>query len=175
MPRSWIVDETSFPSIISTLPYPIVGKPIRGRGSHGVKVCHHADSLASHLRALLSESPLVMLEEYLSGEEGTVTVMPPSPENPRYWSMPIVVRFNHLDGIAPYNGVVAVTQNSRVPDDADPAYDEVKSQCELAAEKLQVTAPIRVDVRRFNDKPGAKFALFDVNMKPVSKILRQKN
>jgi hypothetical protein len=55
-----------------------------------------------------------MLEEYLSGEEATITVMPPSRDRPDYWAIPIVTRFNHDGGIAPYNGVVAVTANSRV-------------------------------------------------------------
>jgi D-alanine-D-alanine ligase-like ATP-grasp enzyme len=170
MPKSWIVDSVQSP-ILADLPYPIVGKPIRGRGSHGVRVCHTQQELQSHLNQILSESPLVMLEEYLSGQEGTVTIMPPSEEIPRYWAMPIVVRFNHIEGIAPYSGVVAVTANSRVPSDEEfessTAFREVCEQCERLAEKLKVTAPIRVDVRRYNDSPDARFALFDVNVKPV--------
>lgn len=31
----------------------------------------------------------------------------------RYCALPVVTRFNHQDGIAPYNGVVAITTNSR--------------------------------------------------------------
>lgn len=152
------------------LTYPIVGKPIRGRGSHGVKVCHTEPELCAHLEVILKESPLVMVEEFLAGEEGTVTVMPPSADRPQYWALPIVVRFNHEGGIAPYNGVVAVTRNSRVPSDAelesDPAFTEISEQCVQVAEKLRVTAAIRIDVRRISKTPGARFAMFDVNMKP---------
>lgn len=152
------------------LTYPVVGKPIRGRGSHGVKVCHSEKQLIAHLREILQESPLVMVEDYLRGEEATVTVMPPSKDQSHYWSMPIVVRFNHDDGIAPYNGAVAVTSNSRVPSEeelsADPAYADISKQCEQVAALLQVTAPIRIDVRRIDTKPKASFAMFDVNMKP---------
>lgn len=40
-------------------------------------------------------------------------------------------------------------------------------ESERAAELLGVTAPIRIDVRRYRDSPDSSFALFDVNMKPV--------
>lgn len=40
-------------------------------------------------------------------------------------------------------------------------------ESERAAELLGVTAPIRIDVRRYSDSPESSFALFDVNMKPV--------
>jgi hypothetical protein len=43
----------------------------------------------------------------------------------------------------------------------------VMRESERAAELLGVTAPIRIDVRRFTDAPDSSFALFDVNMKPV--------
>lgn len=171
LPQFWILESPS-PSIPANLPYPVVGKPIRGRGSHGVKVCFSEAELFAHLEEILRESPIVMVEEYLSGTEGTVTVMPKSKANPAYWSMPFVVRFNHENHIAPYNGIVAVTANSRVPSDEElkqtPAYDEVCKHCERVAEKLKVTAPIRIDVRRYNDHDlDTKFAIFDVNMKPV--------
>ena len=171
LPRFWILESSSH-SVLGDLSYPAVGKPIRGRGSHGVKVCFTEAELSTHLEGILRESPIVMVEEYLSGIEGTVTVMPKSDENPSYWSMPFVVRFNHENHIAPYNGVVAVTANSRVLSDEElkqtPAYEEVSKHCERVAEKLKATAPIRVDVRRYNDHdPDAKFAIFDVNMKPV--------
>lgn len=72
----------------------------------------------------------LILEEYLPGEEVTITVMPPGRylfpstategdkheerEYNEYWALPAVGRFNHHDGVAPYNGVVAVTQNSKL-------------------------------------------------------------
>ena len=52
----------------------------------------------------------MMLEQYLSGKECTFTAVSPSAASPDYWAFPIVWRFNHDDGIAPYNGVVAVTR-----------------------------------------------------------------
>ncbi|GKT43605.1 D-alanine--D-alanine ligase [Colletotrichum spaethianum] len=172
MPRSWTIHHSpDFSTKLSQndLPFPVVAKPIRGRGSHGVRVCRTLDDLTSHAEALFGESPSIMLEEYLAGEEATVTVMPPNSEKNEYWSLPIVTRFNHQDGIAPYNGVVAVTANSRVitkEEEKDPAYGLIARECEKAAEVLGVTAPIRIDVRRFENSPGSKFALFDVNMKP---------
>jgi hypothetical protein len=177
LPKSWEVKATDhhpldLDSFIQTniTDYPIVGKPVRGRGSHGVKVCHGPAELKDHIESLFDESPVVLLEEFLSGEEATITVMPPSPGSGRlgYWSMPPVTRFNHDQGIAPYNGTIAVTANSRVVSEEemrDPAYEEVMRQCEHVACLIKATAPIRIDVRRFG--PGSGFAIFDVNMKPV--------
>lgn len=167
LPRSWLFDSTTADGL-SDLPYPVIAKPVRGRGSHGVKLCPRKQDLQKHLEALLQESPVVMVEEYLSGQEATVTVMPPSMARPEYWTLPFVIRFNHEQGIAPYSGIVAVTVNSRAMPEAEasghPMIQEVRSQCARAAELLQVTAPIRIDVRRYSD--DSKFALFDVNMKP---------
>ena len=153
------------------LQYPLVVKPIRGRGSHGVKLCRNEEELQAHARSLFDESPRIIIEEYLNGEEATITIMPPSASKPEgYWALPIVTRFNHSDGIAPYNGSVAVTSNSRVIQkaeyDQDSAYKKAARECEEIAALLRATAPIRIDVRRFKD--GSNFALFDVNMKPVS-------
>ncbi|PKX91215.1 glutathione synthetase ATP-binding domain-like protein [Aspergillus novofumigatus IBT 16806] len=147
--------------------FPVVGKPVRGRGSHGVKLCHGPAQLKQHVETLLEESPLVMVEEYLAGEEATITVMPPSPERREYWSMPPVTRFNHAEGIAPYSGVTAVTANSRAVTEKemeDPAYGTIMEESKKVAQLIRATAPIRVDVRRFSE--GSKFALFDINMKP---------
>lgn len=76
-------------------------------------------------------------------------------------------------GIAPYNGIVAVTQNSRCVSakehEEDPSYGEIQRQCVEVARLLQCKAPIRVDVRRSENDRSSPFALFDVNMKPVSR------
>jgi D-alanine-D-alanine ligase-like ATP-grasp enzyme len=169
-------DEASLQDTLSSLSaslYPVVGKPVRGRGSHGVQVCRNKAELEAHARDLLSQNTSVIIEDYLAGQEATVTVMPPSQERPEYWALPVVERFNHDDGIAPYNGVVAVTQNSRViteqQSDEDPSYVVIQKQCVDVAKLLCATAPIRVDVRRFTSEKTSPFALFDVNMKPVSK------
>ncbi|KAJ5923531.1 D-alanine--D-alanine ligase [Penicillium verhagenii] len=164
-------------SLIQEGDYPIVAKPVRGRGSHGVKICRDALELGEHVARLFDESPRVLLEEYLTGEEGTITIMPPSQENgfesserrsAGHWALPPVTRFNHVDGIAPYSGKIAVTVNSRAVTaeemGADPAYANIMQECEVVAGLLGTTAPLRIDIRRF--KAGSKFALFDINMKP---------
>lgn len=79
-------------------------------------------------------------------------------------------RFNHIDGVAPYNGTVAITVNSTVVelDYRNPRHEPYRTimrECEQVAQLIQTTAPIRIDVRRFRE--GAPFALFDINMKPV--------
>ena len=181
MPQAWTLNRTASSNAAAQitaldLPFPIVAKPCRGRGSAGVKLCRTADELAKHVESLYLDSSVVMLEEFLGGEEATVTVMPPSSSSSgEYWAMPVVTRFNHEDGVAPYNGNVAVTLNSRAVSAeafaADGAYAEMARQCEGVARLLKVTAPIRIDVRRRKDEREAPFVLFDVNMKPVSGIL----
>jgi phosphoribosylamine-glycine ligase len=49
---------------------------------------------------LLKEETSVIIEDYLAGQEATVTVMPPSPSTRHddYWAMPVVERFNHAEG-----------------------------------------------------------------------------
>jgi hypothetical protein len=174
LPKAWTVSTKQNISSFLTdtnLPFPIVGKPIRGRGSHGVKVCHSRDVLYQHMVDLFKESPVIMLEEFLAGEEATVTVMPPSAGKTDYWAMPVVTRFGHEENIAPYNGVVAVTMNSRAitteEGKRNATYITAAQQCEIVARLLNTTAPIRIDIRRFTKDAQSKFALFDVNMKPV--------
>ncbi|GLA96358.1 hypothetical protein AtubIFM57143_003823 [Aspergillus tubingensis] len=147
LPKSWLVSPKNISEIINHIDrYPIVGKPVRGRGSHGVKVCHDKGQQQQHVQTLLRESPLIMIEKFLSGEEATITVMPPAIEHPQHWSMLPVTRFNYAEGIAPYNG-------------------KVMRECESVAALIGAKAPIRVDVRRFAE--GSDVALFDINMKPV--------
>jgi D-alanine-D-alanine ligase-like ATP-grasp enzyme len=174
LPRGWLLEDDG--SDINTrlksldLRFPTVGKPVRGRGSHGVKVCHDLQELHSHVQALFRESSAIILEDYLAGEEATVTVMPPSDDDPNHRALPIVTRFNHANGVAPYNGIVALTANSPAITAQqyanDPTYQAIALECEQVAALMELTAIMRIDVRRFTTEPGSKFALFDVNMKP---------
>ncbi|TEA14960.1 D-alanine--D-alanine ligase [Colletotrichum sidae] len=165
MPEAWTIHAKTDSPDYKSYSHPLVAKPARGRGSHGVKVCRDAAQMSAHIKQLASEGTnAVIVEEFLAGEEATVTVMPPTADK-GHWSLPVVARFNHQDGIAPYNGTVAVTANSRaVVGSDDAAYADVARECERVGELLGTTAPIRIDVRRFSE--GSKFALFDVNMKP---------
>lgn len=78
-----------------------------------------------------------------------------------------------MSDVAPYSGLVAVTVNSRtLPDahtSADPAYATVQRRCELIAEHCGCFALIRIDARRRSGSTG-DFIIFDVNMKPVSRL-----
>ena len=116
----------------------------------------------------------VYIEEYLSGQEITITVMPPGKyifQNKEerihsYWSLPAIKRFNHQNGIAPYNGTVAVIENSSILSYDELQQDEIKiisEQCGKAAKIIKAKAPIRIDCRA-NDK--GDYFIFDLNMKP---------
>ncbi len=157
--------------------FPLVVKPLRGRGSQGVTLVRSKNELDAKLAQLFSDKiygNAVYIEQYLSGREITVTVMPPGiytinnrrKEFSKPWCLPAVKRFNHNNGIAPYSGVVAVMDNSVVLDDKElqsEAISKVYSYCERAAEIIQMNAPIRIDCRA--DDKGDYF-LFDVNLKP---------
>ncbi len=157
--------------------FPMVLKPIRGRGSQGVLVVQNENELELGLDTLF-ESKLfgtaVYAESYLSGEEITLTVMPPGnyymnheeKTCKEHWCLPVVVRFNHVKGIAPYSGSVAVIHNSRVltiSEQEEETIQKVVSECIQAASLLKVKAPIRIDCRANN---LGKYHLFDLNLKP---------
>ncbi|MFD1143745.1 ATP-grasp domain-containing protein [Larkinella insperata] len=172
MIRSW--DEVR---ALGDSDFPRVVKPIRGRGSAGVTLVENEKKLTEELNNLLRSEAYgnaVLVEDYLPGQEITVTVMPPGSytingqtvEKTACWSLPPVRRFNHEKGVAPYNGTVAVTHNSAVLSDEDLALPEVQTvrhQCEKAAQLVGAKAPIRIDCRQ--DEAGRYF-LFDLNMKP---------
>lgn len=149
------------------LVFPLVVKPVRGRGSQGVTVVKdHATFLAA-AEALIASARFgdeIIVEQYLSGEELTVTVLPQTGGG--YWALPPVLRFNHCDGVAPYNGLVPVTQNSRALTDEEqkaPTVITMMAQCVKAAALMNAKAPIRIDCR---GDAGGVMALFDLNLKP---------
>jgi D-alanine-D-alanine ligase-like ATP-grasp enzyme len=158
--------------------FPVVLKPIRGRGSAGVELIPDATHLASRLQEVLATGDFgnaVLVEQFLAGQEITITIMPPGhylldgkeQVQPQHWSLPPVRRFNHQAGIAPYNGTVAITENSAVLEAAElasPNVRQVMQQCATAAQLVGAKAPIRIDCRQ--QAAEGKYYLFDLNMKP---------
>ncbi len=155
--------------------FPLIVKPVRGRGSQGVTLVRDVDQLERVATQLLEEArfgDVLMIEDYLDGEEVTVTVMPPGSPRPSgtiggvHWALRPVRRFDQRDGVAPYNGDVAVTQNSAALTEAqmgDPAVAPMLEACVRAAELVGARAAIRIDCRAGRD---GVFRLFDLNMKP---------
>jgi D-alanine-D-alanine ligase len=150
------------------LRFPLVVKPVRGRGSQGVTLVESfaAFQLASH--ELLSSARFgdgLIVEQYLAGEELTVTVMPRGADHKQPWALPPVRRFNHVHGVAPYNGTVAVTANSELLTEEQtrqPSVSAMLDACIEAATIVGARAPIRIDCR----SDGVILRLFDLNMKP---------
>ena len=178
------IDEIDEASIAAHgISLPAIVKPIRGRGSQGVTRVGSVDELHATARTLLDDLVAVdgteyprygdtlVLEEYLPGTEVTMTVMPPGRyrvetqdvDRPAHWCLPAVERFNHDAGITPYNGVVAVTQNSRVVVEESDGLARLARYCGEAAAAVGAVAPIRIDCRA---RSGEDFQLFDLNMKP---------
>ena len=157
--------------------FPVVLKPIRGRGSQGVSVVHNIQELEEKTNELISTHKFgnrLILEEYLPGEEITISIMPPGRYSIKgkntlmevHWSLPPVLRFNHVENIAPYSGVEVVTRNScLLPVDQLESKEirNILGHCECAAKLIKAKAPIRIDCRK--NKNG-KYYIFDVNLKP---------
>ncbi|HUD27322.1 MAG TPA: biotin carboxylase [Novosphingobium sp.] len=173
--RSWLIDGDA-PDLDALLaPFadrlPLVVKPLRGRGSQGVSVARDFDALNLQVAALAAGrrfGPAIMLEQFLPGEEITITVMPaaPSAGERAPYALPPVRRFDQVGDVAPYNGDVPVTHNSEaltMAQCADPAIIAVREACERAGALLRIRSPMRIDCRA--DANGA-FLLFDVNAKP---------
>lgn len=139
---------------------PCIVKPIRGRGSQGVVKCN---SEAELQKAVFDEiaskkyGKRLMVEEYLPGEEITVAVFPNGE------ALPAVRRFNHINGIAPYNGDVPVEANSRAVSTLTPQLKKISEACEDAVKFLGLKGLVRIDCRA--DANG-DYKMFDFNMKP---------
>lgn len=149
------------------LTFPLIVKPVRGRGSQGVTRVVNLAGLVSAATVLIADAKFgdtLIVEEYLAGEEITVTVMPPV--DGVYRALRPIRRFDQKDGVAPYNGDVAVTANSvaiDVEELASPAVQAMLDACVKAAALVGARAVIRIDCRA--DARGA-YKLFDLNMKP---------
>ncbi len=177
IPDSLLVSEENIADFSLPFDFPLVIKPIRGRGSQGVLMVHNRNELDSYIAEMLSGAKYgsaLYIEKFLAGQEITVTVMPAGTysidheeivmNNP--WCLPPVKRFNHKNGIAPYNGTVAVIENSALMNKNErnsPELYTAYEQCILSAKLLDIKAPIRIDCR--SDENGV-FFLFDLNMKP---------
>ena len=116
LPSAWTVSRTQNVEKFlksADIAYPVVAKPIRGRGSTGVKLCKTQEDLSQHINLTFEQSTTVLIEEFLAGEEGTITVMPPCAGHEKPWALPFVQRFDQAGGVMPYVGTVAASTNSR--------------------------------------------------------------
>lgn len=177
IPKSVIITHENVTKYKLDFPFPVVAKPIRGRGSQGVSVAKNNKELTAILNEMFnsrSYGEALYVEEFLSGQEITITIMPPGKyiigcdivTKSDYWSLPPVKRFNHENGIAPYNGTIAVINNSEVLTDSELEQTDIKQlcqQCEEASKLVDAKAPIRIDCRA---NAYGKYFLFDLNMKP---------
>ena len=159
------------------LGYPLVIKPLRGRGSQGVTVCTTDNDLVSYLEEVFDQSKFgneLLIEPYLAGEEITISILPAGTyegaegeltyKHP--WCLPVVIHSGHVKGITPYSGIEAVSQNSRVAAVNFQQRSVIQALCQSAAAAaaiLGIKSVVRIDGRA-NDK--GEFYLFDVNFKP---------
>lgn len=119
-----------------------------------------AEEFARERDALLSAGiygSRLMAEPFLPGKEITISVFPDGT------SLPIVERFAQKNGVAPYNGDVPVTENSRAVSEEDEALRTIRRACEQAVLALGLRGLVRVDCRA--DENGV-YRMFDFNPKP---------
>jgi len=177
VPQNRVITQENWQDQLAGLDYPLVVKPILGRGSQGVHLLTSRAALTERVTALFASQQYgqsLYLEAFLPGKEITITVMPGGKYRManeekvfnKPWCLPAVGRYNHIDGVAPYNGTVAVMDNSSVLSDeelASPAIQKTYEQCEKAAALVELKAPIRIDCRA---NEHGEYILFDLNMKP---------
>lgn len=140
--------------------FPCIIKPIRGRGSCGVVKCDSKIELEEVKKAELDAKIYgseLMVEEFLGGREITITVFPNGDV------LPPVERYNHINGVAPYNGDVPVTENSRVMTENNAELDVITEACREAVRLLRLKGWTRIDCRCGED---GKYKIFDFNLKP---------
>lgn len=173
--KSWLIDGDATDLADLLLPFadrlPLVVKPLRGRGSQGVSVARDVVQLNAQVAALAAGrrfGSAIMLEQFLPGQEITITVMPPSTREGQGgpYALPPIRRFDQVGDVAPYNGDVPVSHNSLAltpREQSEPEIVAVAAACERAASLLAIRSPMRIDCRA--DENG-RFLLFDVNAKP---------
>ncbi|MDY6061397.1 MAG: ATP-grasp domain-containing protein [Oscillospiraceae bacterium] len=140
--------------------FPCIIKPVRGRGSQGVSKCDTPEQMHFDLSKAIESRKYgnkMIAEEFLCGNEITVAVFPNAV------SLPVVERFSHAGGIAPYSGDVPVSQNSRVAACEDENMTAIRRECEKAVKILDLKGLVRIDCRA--DKSG-RYKIFDFNIKP---------
>jgi D-alanine-D-alanine ligase len=157
---------------LNKLTFPVIIKPVRGRGSAGVKVVKSVEEAADHIESHVGPKfgSKFLIEEYLSGRELAVTVMPPGTyetadgvhSEATHWTLPAIERTGHHGGVMPFSGVVPIQSNSKPAGDDD-SIREFGRHAVRVAQFLGATSPIRIDCRE--DANGVIKAI-DINMKP---------
>ncbi|MEM6806980.1 MAG: carboxylate--amine ligase [Bacteroidota bacterium] len=172
-----IVFEKDTLDVLEKPPFPLVIKPIRGRGSKGVKVVNNrAEFIRESLKLIDSKrfGNKIMVESFLPGQEITLSLMPKGMysihgkevEKPTPWLLPPVLRENHIQEIAPYSGIVPVSHNSYAIENQALEDTELKLVMEVAQQVgqiLDIKAPIRMDARQNTE---GTYQIFDLNFKP---------
>lgn len=98
---------------------------------------------------------MLMAEPYLPGQKITISVFADGT------SLPIAERFAQKDGVAPYNGDVPVTQNSRTVIEKTAAQHAIRQACKQAVLTLDLKGLVRIDCHA-----DGTYYLFDFNPKP---------
>lgn len=156
--------------------FPLIAKPVRGRGSEAVVYLDSWGALRSYamaggefVRPRFGDT--FILEEFLPGDEITICVFPPHRSGDdqhllpsKHWCLPPVRRFNHRKHVAPYSGEVPVSRNSAPLSDLEcQQIGGLLDECSRVGGLLGCRAPIRIDCRQ--DRDGI-YKIFDVNLKP---------
>ena len=142
--------------------FPCVIKPIRGRGSQGVSVIENKEQLDKVINKLVADKIYgseFMIEPYLDGDEITVAVFPADSEHKKPYCLPPVSRFNHQNGIAPYSGKVAVSENSKAVENINTVINNVLVGMDASDIYAVDAAMLKADGTKDKSKLGANAIL----------------
>lgn len=170
VPKMWEVSDPDS----RLVDRPLVIKPRRGRGSQGVRLLEHCSDLQDGTaidKDTAWKPETLVVEEFLPGDEVTVTVMPPGcyviddvgMSVERHWALTPISRHAHRNGIMPYSGEVSVIDNSRVAEPSSPGLEALVKVCQDIARQLGSRAWLRIDARQDATRT---YRVIDVNFKP---------
>ncbi|PUU78801.1 hypothetical protein B9Z19DRAFT_1126055 [Tuber borchii] len=91
-------------------PYPVILKPVRGIGREEVQLVNSFARVLDALDDLLNIYSVVLVEELLEGEEGTIMLVPDSQGN--FMALTIVCQFDQVSAVILCCGHAPVTKNS---------------------------------------------------------------
>ncbi|TAK71989.1 MAG: ATP-grasp domain-containing protein [Gammaproteobacteria bacterium] len=164
--------------------FPLVVKPIRGRGSEGVKKVNDLDELITAILYVFNKKFVhnnqelkrfgnaVLVEEYLSGSELTITVLPPGlyridgriQHKGDFWTLMPFYRVGHEHGILPSISTLPPIQNVRAATKNDKFLNVIMQEAVDLARAVKIYSPLRIDCRQDN---SGYYRIFDINIKPA--------
>ena len=173
--------------------FPVIVKPIRGRGSEGIRKVNDFTELEDAVHYIFQKKFIfknneffrfgqaALLEEHLPGNEITITILPKGfyrqnggwLHNSGCWTLKTLCRFGHKNGILPSISDVPPEKNVECLKECNEASKKILYESKRLADGLKIYSPLRIDCRKNSD---GIYRMFDINVKPsLTTSLRTNN